>query len=192
MLPGHNKFPPDNLFSRIARTYYTSDVMITDDLIKIAGKYAQCHLATAHDLGAWSEVLKENFNKITGIKSYRDFKISTDQFGHVSVMAKSRCYEGEWANVTENFVMIDKEAIDAQVNLETSNYYTLKHTVKLSEAKLTDLNKCAAHVSHKHKWFYVALQNENEQYGDLVEDTRSSEQNQTIASQVMDEFTVAK
>lgn len=167
-------------------------MFITDDLIKIAGEYAQCRLTTAHDLGVWGDVLKEKFNKFTGIKSHRDFEIVKDQSGHVTVKAKSRCYEGAWTDVMEKFVIIGKEDQDCRVDLQMNSYHALKRTTKLSEAKLTDLTKCGEHVDHDHKWFYKALRNENEQYGDSIEESSNSEQNQTITMQVMKEFSTAE
>lgn len=161
-------------------------------MIKIAGEYAQCRLTTAQDLGVWGDSLKEKFNKFTGIKSYRDFEIVKDQSGHIAVKAKSRCYEGEWTDVTKKFVIVGKEGKDSRVDLRTNSYLAQKQTTKLSEAKLLDLMKCAEHVDHNHKWFYEALQNENEQYGDLIAESSNDEQNQTIATQVMTEFSTAE
>jgi len=164
MVPGHTKFAPDTLFSQVARTYYNNDIMITDDIVKCIIPYAQCRIVTSHNIGWWKAELETKYKKLPQVKSYCDFLIEKDSNNSVNLYAKAHCYEGEWTDVTSSFFIKNKEDEDKRVSLVTHSYHVMQKTNPLSAEKLVDLAKCAAHIPEEHKWFYLALKEENKQY----------------------------
>lgn len=94
MIAGHTKFPPDQLFSRIAQTYNCSDVFDIDDLKEVA-RYAEVVVDYGEIVVDWRNAVSLKYGKFPGIRSVRDF-IFTRNITTQRVIVRQRrlCYTG--------------------------------------------------------------------------------------------------
>jgi len=187
MVPGHTKFTPDNLFSCISRTYKNSDVMITDDLVKIITQYAQCCTTSSSQFYDFQDMMRSKFNTIKNIKLYHDFKFVKDLVtGNETIEARVRAYDGGYTDITIQFVDVSKINDNTMATLQQFDYTKQKKSKPLSKEKLVDLEKCVQYVPHEKRVFYDTIKCENDLYGKVAEA-------EDIKKQVlMDEFTLVE
>lgn len=167
MVPGHTKFWPDRLFSRIANTYYHSDVLCWQHLKNIICKYVPTEMIHGHELYCFKDTLTEQFNSIKDLKKYRHFEV-TDS----GLMIKQRCYEGE-----PTTVVLEKNGSD--IDLKSVPTYQVKNLIKkISVAKMADLEKCYMHISDEESTkFYQDLIDRNNRVDESVSEEVAVETN---------------
>ena len=68
LIPGHTKFGPDLLFSRVAKSYYKSDVFNESDLQLVAEQFS--HVVVDHGaiVRVWTEKVGEKYTGLPGIR----------------------------------------------------------------------------------------------------------------------------
>lgn len=143
--------------------------MTTNDLVNIIAPYAQCRTTTSSQIFGYKTMLSDKFNKINKLKSYKDFLFTKNSTNQVTVSAKAHMYDGEWIDITEQFVKEGKHNINTTQNKDQFSYAMVKKSKPLDAAKLLDLEKCARHVPHDKQLFYIALKTENSIYGKIAE-----------------------
>jgi len=171
MVPGHTKFWPDVVFSTIARRYYRSDVFSFDDMIKLI---SDCDINTlafnASQIYGWSEYLKNYFNVVPRITSYRFFEtLSQNEY----VSCSEKCFYPEFGtNVITKISEVP--VIDASYS-----YVSLKKMKKLSNEKILDLKKCYRHLQFSKDAirYLELLLNSNEQ---INEEKLQQSENETF------------
>jgi len=80
MIPGHTKFVPDLLFSKISKTYNKSDVFTTVELQKVILLYAEVVVDDGSIVSDWQNKLSK-CSKFPGIRSLHDF-LSVKKFSN--------------------------------------------------------------------------------------------------------------
>ena len=68
MIPGHTKFSPDLLFSRIAKSYYKLDVFNESDLQVISEQFSHVVIDHGGIVRMWREKVGEKYTSLPGIR----------------------------------------------------------------------------------------------------------------------------
>ena len=72
MIAGHTKFSIDQLFSRVAQSYNSSDVFTIAELGNVAEPYCSMKINTGGIVKQWRSLLTK-YTNIPGIRSFHDF-----------------------------------------------------------------------------------------------------------------------
>ena len=94
MVPGHTKFAPDLLFSRIASAYHKSDVFNQADLELEAMSYATVCLDHGRIVRTWREKVGEKYTNLPGIRELHDFMCVATSPNGVLMKVRQKCYAG--------------------------------------------------------------------------------------------------
>ena len=77
LIAGHMKFSPDLLFSKIAKTYNTSDVFTTADLKdNVIARYADVTIDSGSIVHVWRESVATKYSRVPEIRNLHDFVFS--------------------------------------------------------------------------------------------------------------------
>ena len=72
MIPGHTKFSPDLLFSKVSQTFNRSDVFNTTELAEIAAQYSSVIIDEGDIVMQWREKLSK-YSTLPGICAMHDY-----------------------------------------------------------------------------------------------------------------------
>ena len=93
IIPGHTKFGPDEVFPRIAHSFYRNDVFSAAELLAIAGQYGEAHGMDATSIFKWREVLPRAYKPPPHIKDLHDFCWKAGENGAPPVLSvRKLCY----------------------------------------------------------------------------------------------------
>ena len=148
MIPGHTKFTPDLLFSKIAKTYNKGDVFTTEELQKVILLYAEVVIDDGGIVSGWRDNLSK-YSKFPGIRSLHDF-LFVKNSATEKVVSKVRklCYTGSYTNST-----IHLRSIDENVLCTEDDSYKKKNCIKqLSETKLANLKHMYTAFIPNERW----------------------------------------
>ena len=86
--------PPDLLFSKVSKSYGSSDVFTTDELGRIAQSYASVIIDDGHIVRGWRDALSK-YTKLPGVRSLHDFVcVRKPSTGNANVRVRNVCFEG--------------------------------------------------------------------------------------------------
>ena len=100
MIPDHTKFVPDQLFSKIAKTYYKRDMFTAVELQNVVLQYADVVVDDGNIVSDWRTKLSK-YSKFPGIRSLYDFLfLKNSVTGKVFSKVRKQCYSGKYTNST--------------------------------------------------------------------------------------------
>ena len=108
LVPGHSKFAPDALFSKIGNTFNTHDVFNLQELAGIVERYALCTTFTHNSMLSWKDHFSLKYQPFKGIKSYKDFRIKLAVNQKPVLLYRQHQYEGNYSTVCK---MTEKESV---------------------------------------------------------------------------------
>ena len=141
MIPGHTKFAPDLLFSKISKTYNKSDVFTTEELKNIIFPYAEVIVDDGSVVSDWRNKLSK-YSKFPGIRSLHDFLfVKNSATGKVVSKVRKLCYTGSYTNSTIH--LQSNRSIDQNVLCTEDDTYKEKTVPnKYQQPNLLILNTC--------------------------------------------------
>ena len=96
LIPGHSKFSPDILFSKIGNTFNCHDVFTVQELAGLVERYALCLVSDNASIFRWRDYLSSIYLSFDGIKTYHDFRIKRSLDGQSKLMFRERQYTGSY------------------------------------------------------------------------------------------------
>ena len=90
LIPGHSKFSPDTLFSKIGNTFNCHDVFTVQELAGIIERYALCSVCDNTSILCWKDHLSCKYLSFDGIKTYHDFRVRCSLDGTPKLMFRER------------------------------------------------------------------------------------------------------
>ena len=139
MFPGHTKFVPNLLFSKISKTYNKSDVFTTKELKNVILPYAEVVVDDGNVVSDWRNKLSK-YSKFPGIRSLHDFLfVKNSATGKVVCKVQKLCYTGSYTN-NSTIHLQSNQSIDENVLCTEDNTYKEKNCTKqISATKLANL-----------------------------------------------------
>ena len=138
MIPGHTKFTPDLLFSKVSKSYGTSDVFTTDELSHIAGSYADVIIDDGHIVRGWRDALSK-YTKLPGVCSLHDFVCARKPAtGNAHVRVRDVCYEG---SLHDTCIKVSRghPPTENVIPGEEASYIARGMKKEVSDTKISDL-----------------------------------------------------
>ena len=151
MIPGHTKFAPDLLFSRIAKSYYKSDVFNKDDLQLIAQQFSHVVIDHGGIVRMWREKVGEKYSSLPGIRELHDFVTIAMPPNKIVMKVREKCYSGALRD-TPTKVKKDYNATDSCIPKVTDSYSARGNLRSLSENKMGHLKQMYANFIPQEKW----------------------------------------
>ena len=133
LIPGHSKFSPDTLFSKIGNTFNCHDVFTVQELAGIIERYALCSVCDNTSILCWKDHLSCKYLSFDGIKTYHDFRVKCSLDGTPKLMFRERQYEGSYHSDLSKL----KEKINSTELSPSPEYYNDEH--QLSKEKISHL-----------------------------------------------------
>ncbi len=90
LIPGHSKFSPDTLFSKIGNTFNCHDVFTVQELAGIIERHALCSVCDNISILCWKDHLSCKYLSFDGIKTYHDFRVRCSLDGTPKLMFRER------------------------------------------------------------------------------------------------------
>ena len=151
MIPGHTKFVPDLLFSKISKTYNKSDVFTTEELQKVILPYAEVIVDDGSIVSDWRNKLSK-YSKFLGIRSLYDFLfVKNSATGKVVSKVRNLCYTGSYTNSTIH--LQSDRSIDENVLCTENDTYKEKNCTKqISATKLANLKHMYTTFISNKRW----------------------------------------
>ena len=100
MIPGHTKFSPDEMFARVAHTFYKADVLTEEELRDITSRYSLTYICGGDDRKRWKAVLSPVYKPVPNIKDLHNFVRSASEPGSMPQLRVRKLYSsGEYSGV---------------------------------------------------------------------------------------------
>ena len=151
MIPGHTKFVPDLLFSKISKTYNKSDVFTTEELQKVILPYAEVIVDDGSIVSDWRNKLSK-YSKFSGIRSLYDFLfVKNSATGKVVSKVRKLCYTGSYTNSTIH-LQSDRSFDENVLCTEDDTYKEKNCTKQISATKLANLKHMYTTFISNKRW----------------------------------------
>ncbi len=141
MVPGHGKFAPDRLFSRIAKAYDRHDVFTPQQFIeRCVTPFAAGLVFGAQDIISFKEAL--HFGPVDSITSYRDFLICLSDTGAAVLRVRNNNIDADYVFHSETAeTSSNRRRSDCLQHLGLFSYAALKMDSPLPDKKRNTLTK---------------------------------------------------
>ena len=136
MIAGHTKFAPDLLFSKISKSYNSSDVFTTEELSSIAEPYASTNVDDGRIVHDWRGALSK-YTKLPGVRSLHDFVcVRKPSTGNAQVRVRDVCYEG---SIRDAKISRGRRAVENVIPSDESSYLLQGMKKEVTATKQADL-----------------------------------------------------
>ena len=138
MVPGHTKFAPDLLFSRIAKSYYKSDVFNETDLQLIVEQFSLVIIDDGRIVRTWREKVGGKYSNLPGIRDLYDFVAIAVPLNKIVMKVREKCYSGALCD-SPTKVKKDFVSTDSCIPRVTDSYKARGNLRSLTDNKLGHL-----------------------------------------------------
>ena len=151
MVPGHTKFAPDLLFSRIAKSYYKSDVFNETDLQLVVEQFGRVMTDSGGIVRMWREKVSEKYSNLPGIRDLHDFLTTAVPPNKIVMKVREKCYSGTLRNSTTK-VKKGFVSTESCIPKVTDSYKARGNLRLLTESKTSHLKQMYTHFIPEDKW----------------------------------------
>ena len=151
MVPGHTKFAPDLLFSRIAKSYYKSDVFNETDLQLIVEQFSLVIIDDGRIVRTWREKVGEKYSNLPGIRDLHDFVAIAVPPNKIVMKVREKCYSGALRD-SPTKVKKDFVSTDSCIPRVTDSYKARGNLRSLTDNKLGHLKQMYANFIAEEIW----------------------------------------
>ena len=154
LVAGHTKFDVDRVFSITAKTFHSSDVFNTNELVTIMSQPDQitAKQVKGNVIYNWREKISAKYSKLPGIRELHDFIIVRPSDTEIATMlVREWCYGG----TPKRSPLKLNSGFTANVNVFPSQsecYDQLKKTRQLTVGKLTHLTQMCQNFIAEERW----------------------------------------
>jgi len=154
LIAGHTKFDVDRLFSVTAKSYNSSDVFNTQELISVMSQSDNITalLENGNLILNWREKVATKYTKLPGIRERHDFIIvRSPDTGCATMLVRDHCYGG----AAQKSTMKLNSDVSSETNVipgENENYIALNKKRELTATKLSHLTQMCNNFIPEGRW----------------------------------------